>query len=311
MIETIVHKMREKGYEVRVLSIEHLQDIEKDIANLHSTNYLDERIGSILENSYKFTLPACPFKIKSVIVAASPCPQIRAVFNCGGRKVPLLIPPTYLEYTVEPVRIEKCLNEILAGSNLHAERVKSLPEKIVAARSGLGSYGRNNIIYVRGMGSFVLLSAYYSDVEGDKENWNGITTMKACANCTRCLDECPTGAIAGDRYLVRAERCITYYNEFETAPDFPEWMDPEGHNCIIGCLHCQRCCPQNKRFLDKITESVEFDDKETEMLLNSFPMECLPGETMAKLEMIKLDGYYSLLARNIKVLIHRDRRDTE
>ncbi len=311
MIETIVHKMREEGYEIRVLAIERLQDIEKDIADLHSLNYLDERIDRILENSYKFTLPACPFEIKSVIVAASPCPQTRVVFNCGGSKVPMLIPPTYMEYSVEPIRIEKCLNEILAEGNLHAERVKSLPEKLLAARSGLGSYGRNNIIYVRGMGSFVLLSVYYSDVECDKENWNEITTMKACANCSLCRNICPTGAIAEDRYLVRAERCITYYNEFETAPDFPEWMNPEGHNCIIGCLHCQQCCPQNKRFLDNIMESVEFDDKETDSLLNGFPMECLPGETIAKLETIKMDHYYSLLARNMKALIYKARRNGE
>ena len=302
MLETLIHGMRENGYEARALSIERLKDIETDILKLRSTGELDGRIDAILEDSYSFKLPERPFEIKSIIVVASPCPQTRVVFNRGDKKVPLLIPPTYAEYSVDPAGIEKQLNELLGGGP-HAARVKSLPEKILAVRSGLGVYGRNNIIYVQGMGSFVLLSVYYSDMECGKENWHDMSVMKACANCRLCLNQCPTGAIPEDRYLVKAERCITYFNEFTESPDFPQWLDPRGHNCIIGCLHCQKCCPQNKRFLDNVVDAAQFDARETEMLLSGSPLESLPGETADRVRALKLEYYYHLLARNLKVLM--------
>ena len=55
---------------------------------------------------------------------------------------------------------------------------------------------------------------------------------------------------------------------------FPTWIKPEWHNCIVGCMRCQAACPENKPFLHKIGETVEFteEDGKTTLFLSSTPV---------------------------------------
>lgn len=52
-----------------------------------------------------------------------------------------------------------------------------LPLKSLAAHSGLAVYGRNNICYVPGMGSFLELVGLYSDLPCSEDTWQEARTI--------------------------------------------------------------------------------------------------------------------------------------
>ena len=301
--DTVIELMRELGYIARVVSIEHITGIGDELNALDDRKVLDADLLSILRNFYICDYSNVPFDVKSVIVTASQCRIGKAFFNYRGKKIPVTIPPTYVEYKSDPAKIEKCLQKILAAENYHAQIAYRLPGKIIAAKCGLSLYGKNNICYVTGMGSFVLLSTYYSDLPCEDGNWGEARMMECCEACDACMNSCPTGAISSQSFLIKAERCITYHNEFSNTPDFPEWISPSAHNSIVGCMHCQTCCPANRNYLNRIVGLEEFSEDETERILQGTDKSGLSGETVEKLERLNLMVYYDKLARNIRVLL--------
>ena len=93
-----------------------------------------------------------------------PAPIGSVVLNYKARKLTATIPPTYMDFGRVPATIESTLNSILGKYGYSAVWGNQLPEKLLAVRSGLARYGRNNISYVKGLGSFAFLSSYYSDM---------------------------------------------------------------------------------------------------------------------------------------------------
>jgi len=302
-IDTVIAQMREKGYITRVVPIKHITGIGDELKALDDKKLLDADILNILKNFYICDYSNIAFDVKSVIITASPCGILKVFFNYRDRKIPLTIPPTYVEYKSDPVKIESCLQQILETENYHAQITYSLPGKIIAAKCGLGLYGKNNICYVHGMGSFALLSTFYSDLPCENDNWNDARLMECCKACDACINICPTGAISPQSYLIKAERCITYHNEFTKTPDFPEWINSSAHNSIVGCMHCQTCCPVNRNYLDRIVEAEEFGEDETEMIIQGTDRSRLSDKTLEKLDRLNLMVYYDKLARNIRVLL--------
>ncbi len=237
---------------------------------------------------------------KSLIVVAVPRPQSQAVFTWNGESRALLLPPTYVAYEETRKRVEDFLAGILEPKGYRIARTK-LPLKLLAVRSGLGLYGRNNICYVPGMGSFLQLVAVYSDLPCQKDSWQEIRMMKSCQSCNACRLKCPTEAISSDRFLLHAERCIVFHNEKKGNIPFPEWMDPSWHNCLVGCLHCQKICPENKDFLQWIEGREEFSEEETALLLQGVALDQLPTATARKLKKLDLIEYLDSLPRNLGV----------
>jgi epoxyqueuosine reductase len=181
-----------------------------------------------------------------------------------------------------------------------------LPLKQLAVRSGLGQYGRNNICYVSGIGSFLQLVAVYSDLPCEKDDWREPVMMENCRGCELCRRACPTGAIPSDRFLLRGERCIVFHNEKKGDIPFPKWMDASWHNCVVGCMHCQRVCPLNKDFLGWFEEEEEFSEEETALLLEGIPPDKLQGTTRRKLEHLSLLDYLENLPRNLGVFFKKN-----
>lgn len=305
MYKTIVQEMKKKGHELRVVPIDHLKDLKDEIERLYESNYLGKDIHNFFKGFYNFDKPITSFDVNSLIIVATPSPQVKVVFNFESKKIPVMIPPTYKEFIERPREIEVFLQELLSKDNLHIQRAPNLPEKLLAVHSGLSEYGRNNISYVNGMGSFQLLSAFYSDLPCTEDPWKEASQMKVCANCSKCINVCPTNAITDDRFLIQAERCVTYQNEFNTNEFFPDWMDPSSHNCLIGCLHCQINCPQNRKFLDNIVELEEFSEEETNAIIEKKAFDSLSSDLVSKLEHLNLRIYYNVLARNLKVLLEK------
>jgi epoxyqueuosine reductase len=239
---------------------------------------------------------------KSIIVVAVPRPQSQATFAFSGKKRVLILPPTYVAYQQTTNRVGEFLTEILEKKGYRIAKT-ALPLKLLAVRSGLAEYGINNITYVSGMGSFHQLVAFYSDVPCQEDTWREAQMMKLCEKCQACRRSCPTGAISSDRFLLHVERCIAYSNERTGDVPFPDWINPLWHNCLYGCLHCQRVCPENRLFLNWIVEKEEFSQQETKLLLRGRSLDRLPNLTLQKLKNLDLVDPDSLdsLPRNLRV----------
>jgi epoxyqueuosine reductase len=126
-----------------------------------------------------------------------------------------------------------------------------------------------------------------------------------CEKCSACEKHCPTGAISSDRFLIHAEKCITFHNEKPGHVPFASWIDPSWHNCLIGCLQCQRVCPENKKVWNWIEDGAEFSQEETDLLLEGLPFDKLPATTAEKLERNDLESFADLIPRNLIALLNQ------
>ena len=84
--------------------------------------------------------------------------------------------------------------EDLVGRRVEARHLVDtarIVDRAVAARAGLGWYGKHACIIVPGHGSWVLLGELLLDVELEPDP----PIDKNCGRCRICLDRCPTGAI--------------------------------------------------------------------------------------------------------------------
>jgi epoxyqueuosine reductase len=320
----------------RIVSVQHLGDLQEEIEGHYRQGMFDEEFYQTWITRFAFSPPDSLPGARSLIVVAMPQPQIRVVFTWNGERRPLFIPPTYVGYDETNKQVEDLLTGILGPAGYCVTQA-TLPMKLLAVRSGLGAYGKNNICYVPGMGSFHQLAAFYSDLVCQEDTWQELQMMESCQNCSACLRSCPTGAIpsatpstlrpfdraqdrlcsgqaglraglrtgTSERFLVRAERCITFHNERAGDFPFPAWLDPSWHNCLIGCLDCQRVCPQNKDFLEWVEEGAEFSQEETALLLEGVPLDQLPAATVRKLEQIDFAEFPDVLPRNLGVFVRR------
>lgn len=307
-MNTLVHNMVESGYRMRMVKISHLDDLKKDIEANFNLGNVDENLHEWLKGFYQFyrtsperTLPERSFS--SILIIASKSPLVQAVFQWQGKRHTFMMPPTYLDFISEPARIKECLENTAEGKGYSFVIANNLPNKLLAVRSGLGRYGRNNLCYIPGMGSYVLLTAFFTDMPALEDPWEPLEQMPACSVCMECVNKCPSLALTEERFAVHAERCLTYHNEFWGKPEFPEWIAPNIHNCLVGCLKCQVICPENKKLLVMHNNSIVFDEEETDAILGKVLFDELPEGLAVKLKAINLHVHYDYLARNLKALL--------
>jgi epoxyqueuosine reductase len=298
--DRVLSELAAKGYQGRVVPIVRIQELEAEIERRHNQGDLDQEFYRVWLEGFEFDPPTDIPSAKSVIITVVPHPQFRVTFLTNGEPRSFVIPPTYLHYTDKLVF--DTLREILDVPGYHLVRAL-VPVKLLLVRTGLGKYGRNNLTYIQGMGSFYRLRAFYSDMPCDEGSWQEPEMMKECETCEACVKACPTGAIGSDRILLHAERCIPFFNERHVA--FPEWMDPSWHNSLIGCMVCQNVCPVDKPFREWIEDRARFSEKETRRILDGVPLEAHSPETQRKLEEIEWTEDLDILARNLRLLLSR------
>jgi len=306
----ILHKIQERikqfSYRAKSVSITHLPEVQEAVGKLIRQGLVNEQ----LHKRWHFYLDAnknLP-KAKTIIIVAMPSPLTRVWFKYRGIEYPADIPPDHFGKKVKESRAEEILNNVLKTAGYKIAKAH-LALKTLAVRSGLAVYGRNNMTYVSGMGSLCMLVAFYTDWSCEENNWQESKVMEACENCSLCRENCPTGSIPVDRFLIHAENCLGSLQERD--PDFPYWvqLQPDWHNALTGCMRCQFVCPVNKPYIHKIELGPSFSEGETSLIMNKAPWERLSSETQIKLELF--GGIYPLLARNLSALIEKQTKVTQ
>jgi epoxyqueuosine reductase len=292
--------LEEKGFQGRIVSIEHLKELQQEIDALHRKNLLDEEIYHAYLASFDF---ACRQKLpnaRTLIIVSVAQPQVRVTFVREDRSYPVIIPPTY---AFSPDNhVVDLLRAYLEPLGYGLQKVR-LPQKLLAVRSGLARYGKNNISYVSGMGSFHRPVVFISDCPSAPGSWRKPALLDQCEKCSACVKACPTHAIAEDRFLLHAERCITFHNERTNT--FPDWLSPSWHRCLVGCMICQKVCPADKDFIGWVKEGPVFDSEETALLLEGATEDDLPAGTLDKLKGLDMMEYLPVIGRNLKAVLPR------
>jgi epoxyqueuosine reductase len=290
-----------EGILSRLVPISRLEEVKAEIMGVLSS-MTDQGLIKYINACFDLQLEKAISDPKSVLIMGLSSPKVCFRFANGGRTIDAIVPPTYLDYTSTKAKIESILGKTL-GANNRKYGFLQIPAKLLAVRSGLAEYGRNNITYVGDFGSHVRLSVYATDVPVGEHEWHEKRMMDSCESCEVCLRNCPTGAIDKSRFLLRAERCLTLINEEET--EIPGWVDSSWHNCLVGCLRCQDVCPVNHKVSKQYAEGISFSDDETEILKRTTRLEDLQGELREKVESSGLSNVYPVLPRNIVLLLNR------
>lgn len=112
-------------------------------------------------------------------------------------------------------------------------------EKLLAQLAGIGWRGKHTIVINRKLGSFIFLGELFLNIELEPDE----AETDHCADCVKCLEACPTGALEEAR-VFDANKCISYL----TLEEEPEFINPAmiGNN-IYGCDICQLVCPFNQK----------------------------------------------------------------
>jgi epoxyqueuosine reductase len=299
------------GHRARAVGVKRIGELAEEIAarrergEVDPTFYRDRLSGFAARGAGEFSRPLdgalrTPPPSRSVIVVATAQPTLRVTFERDGSRHAAIIPPTYCDGSDRRVR-----DLLLAALRPHGYRVErtGVPVKLLAVRSGLAEYGRNNITYIEGLGSFFRLTAFVTDAPLVETEWIRPRLAAPCEHCSACRARCPTGAIGSDRVLLRAEKCLTFHNESD-AP-FPEWIDPAWHHCLIGCMRCQVVCPMNRECIHWTEDSEAFTAEETAQILQEEGTGKLGRPAREKLRRVGLLDDVRQLGRNLRAVIDR------
>jgi len=145
MIAEIKALAEQQGDKLEFIPIGHVMALQKDLERFKSETRLSEKqIWALGFSSFE----GIPKYTQSIIIAAIP--------NNPNK-------------SLEGFRVQ--MIDLLKKSGYKAKSITSLPLKRMAAQSGLGFYGRNNIIYVDGMGSRLSLAALATNIPCDINAW--------------------------------------------------------------------------------------------------------------------------------------------
>jgi epoxyqueuosine reductase len=208
MLKQALSALEELGYRGGATSIRHLDELRAEIEAPRRDGLVKEGVYDQYLSSFEWEPPASLPGAKSIFVVAVPDPAVRITFTWREKPVPVIVPPIYLHWRDVDRRAEQAAGEIVQSSG-HRVVPANLPKKLTAVRAGLATYGRNNITYVPGMGSFYRPVLLWSDLPCEEDQWQELRMMATCERCQACLRACPTGAIGADRFLLHAERCLT------------------------------------------------------------------------------------------------------
>jgi len=301
ILDTIQNELNRIDATFRTVSITHIPEIREEITHWKQQGIIPPEFYNENYSLFKLNDTQIPQGTQSLIIIAIPQRITPLDFRLHGQSHLTVIPPTYI-YSRSRATCLEILTSVFAPTQ-HTASLAPVPYKLLSVRSGLGRYGKNNVCYIQGTGSFYRLEAFYTDYPSLPDDWQPSKALEQCSGCSRCINACPTQAIDHTRFLVHADRCLTYFNENER--EFPKWIPSQVHHALVGCLRCQFACPLNRTIIQSQVDPVVFTEEETKIILEKTPWDNLPSLLAVKLKMLDIDGYYSVLPRNLKALLDK------
>jgi len=127
-----------------------------------------------------------------------------------------------------------------------------IQDKVWAEKAGIGWIAKNGNVITREYGSWVFLGEILTNLQLNPD----IPHTQHCGNCTKCIESCPTEAIA-EPFVIDANKCIAYHTIENRDDKLPQQIASELNGWVAGCDICQDVCPWNQRFA-KNTDVEEF-----------------------------------------------------
>jgi len=171
--------------------------------------------------------------------AAAPDPDWRAALR--GRVAAYAAGPDYHRVVLARLdAVGAAIAELAPGARtLTYVDTGAILEREWANLGGLGWFGKNTMLLHRVHGSWFFLGEILTDLELSPAPM----VADHCGTCRRCLNDCPTGALA-DGYRLDSRLCISYLT-IEHRGWLPRELRPQMGNWIFGCDVCQEVCPWN------------------------------------------------------------------
>ena len=110
-------------------------------------------------------------------------------------------------------------------------------ERYWAQQAGVGFIGRNSMLIVPEVGSYVFIGIILSTIDWQPDE----PCMLDCIGCNACIRHCPGKAISLNG-TIDARRCHSYLT-IEYRGELPDELDLNGK--VYGCDMCQNVCPHN------------------------------------------------------------------
>ncbi|MGE5584739.1 MAG: 4Fe-4S double cluster binding domain-containing protein [Bacillota bacterium] len=296
-----------RGYLITWSDSTVVDEVHLELERRRAAGEIDEYLYNRELNAFTYLNNAETPRPSTVFVLAVPRPAHLITFDIGSNTIEAVVPPTYLWYAEVRDRVRRELEAALPGRRCRLVNL-SAPLKALAARLGLVKYGRNNITYAPGLGSYHQLMAFLADARLEPladPGINATQTSPECEYCHACFSACPTGAIGFKRFLLNGERCLTLYSEY--SGPWPDWLPVSAHNCLVGCMICQKVCPRNTGLLRVEPSGVSFSEEETRVILDDSEDRSGPvwEAIRARLDAVGLADYDRVIGRNLRALMAR------
>lgn len=189
---------------------------------------LNARFKSVVSLGYPYSPPAIP--------------RLDWRAEMRGRIAAYALGPDYHDYVLKRARVvADAISALRPGATARAY-VDTGPvlEREWGAESRIGWFGKNTMLLNRDRGSYFFIAEIFTDLECDAP---AQPYREHCGTCRRCLDLCPTGALA-DGYVLDSRLCISYQT-IENRGSIPREIRPKLGNWIFGCDICNEVCPWN------------------------------------------------------------------
>ncbi|HEX3028203.1 MAG TPA: 4Fe-4S double cluster binding domain-containing protein [Clostridia bacterium] len=286
---------------IKIVSVSILSQVQKKWVKCLEQLEKTDMYNKMLNNYFDFSLAA---EIKSLIIIALPSPPCYVEIEWNSRNIEVDIPPVYIYRDQQLSMIKKIVSNVFEQYQLKSWPVV-LPKKILAAMSGFGKYGKNNLLYIEGMGSCHRLTVFGSNmICTDEIELTSNLSMDRCNKCGVCIKLCPTGAIDRNSEKIVADKCLAFFNELNDT--LPRWLHNDWHNSLVGCTKCQEQCPENQAVWNR-KKIGSFSNVETQMIMKNTSFETIDVALQNKLTDLSLDRYFDVLSRNIMLLLKAKR----
>ena len=295
------------AYKYRILPVGRFPSLQKEYdaarnnSQLGSTKLYRDQIASL-----NLGVPADFSNAKSVIVVAAYSKNMYSNFLLDGNSYRIMIPFQYYNDDLNADKIKTIIQKdvIKTPGRRIVDISQHAPLKLLAARSGLGRYARNSLIFVDGMGSYNMLYAFLTDHAFAEDNWTDLQILEECNHCHACERTCPTRCISRWNYSVNIDKCLTLYNENPGV--FPNYILGSMHHALMGCMKCKEPCPANEGIAELSGKLEDISEEETRKILKGTPDDALLKSLQRKLRQFRAAAskdQFPILKRNLSVLI--------